>query len=413
MAAEQTAKYGVAAIAIAIVIIAGAVASMSLATTTQSQTSSTRATTSQTGSQSVTTLQLGSSSSATSTQSSTTQGQGSSGILSIYLTDAPPSSPTLKYLLVNVSSLEMVYQGNGTSSTGAQAPNVYILTVPSNVGTDVNLSSLQGQSLLLGGANMPAGKIVSMFLNITGAKAFYTDGSTEQVQVVADGKLMVPIQFGLQANGSTDLTIDVTPNLANASQGVVLTPDIDATAVEKGQNGTTTETVTATESLPPITSTVTTTQTVTTPTTLTTTVTTPTTTTQTVTTSTTLPPITVTLTTTSTATTTTTQTSTTTSTVILPPTTTTVTTTSTTTSISTKTVTSTSMVTSTKTVTSVSTTTVTSTKSYGRDWVHRLEPIRNFSLGVMDGAYPCTGDSPDRGRHCPQPTKIPTKRGLI
>ena len=218
------------------------------------------------------------------------------------------------------------------------------------------------------------------------------------MQVVADGKLMVPIQFGLQANGSTDLTIDVTPNLANVSQGVVLTPVIDATAVEKGQNGTTTETVTTTESLPPSTSTVTTTRTVTIPTTVTTTVTVtydddsdrhvhhhasrpsprlplshqP-------------PPR-----------------------LPQPPrlslylrsrlrctTTSTVTSTVTT------------------TVTTTVTITTTSTKSEWRVRVYCLESIRNFSPGVMDGAYPRAGDPVGRRRHCPRPAKIPTKRSLI
>ena len=347
MAARQTEKYGVAAVAIAIAIIAGAVVSMSPATTTSQSFQSSSQTTTLASSQAVTTIQLGTSSSVTSSQSSTTQGQRGSGVLSIYLTDAPPSDPTLKYLLVNVSSLEVSYQGDiattsGTSSTtaasaGTQPQGVYVLAVPSNVGTNVNLSSLQGQSLLLGGANMPAGNITSIVLNVTGAKAFYTDGSTQQLKVVADGKLMVTIQFGLQADGSTDLTIDVTPNLGDISQGGVLTPVIHVTVLERGQSGTTTQTVTTTETLPPSISTVTATQTVTALTTVTATVTAPTTTTQTVTSTTTLPPVISTSTTTLppvtttttlppvTTTSTSTQTSTSTSTVTLPPTTTTTT----------------------------------------------------------------------------------------
>ena len=87
---------------------------------------------------------------------------------------------------------------------------------------------------------MPAGNITSIVISITGAKAFYTDGSSAQLKVVANGQLMVPIQFAIQANGSTDLTIDITPNLVHISQGDVLTPVIHVTSVEKGSNNSTT-----------------------------------------------------------------------------------------------------------------------------------------------------------------------------
>ncbi len=399
-------------------VIAGAVASMSLARTTSqslqtSQFSSGQAaaqtsaqTKAQNSSRIVSTLQLGASTSETANQSTTTVGQGGSGILSIYLTDAPASSANLKYLLVNVSSFAAAYEANavgGAASTtsatptGTQALDVYILTVPSSVGMNVNLSSLQGQSLSLGGATLPAGNISSIVVDVSGATAFYTDGSTDQIPVVADGELAVPIQFGLQPNGATDLTIDLSPNMASIAQGLVLTPVIHAIAVETGLNGTTTMTVTTTESLPPSTSTVTTTQTVTaptetttlttpttqtvtapvvtatvvSPTTTTQTVTTttgivvtatdtvisPTTTTQTVTSTTTIPPTTTTSTTTATVPTTTTVTSTTT----IPPTTTTSTTTATVPTTTTQTVTSTTTIPPT-TVTSTITKTVTTTR---------------------------------------------------
>jgi hypothetical protein len=355
-------------------IIGGAVASTYLAKATPQplksssrissgqpppNTSSTQGAT-QTSSQTIATLQLGNSSSETSAQSSTSGGKGGSGVLSIYLTDAPVSGPTLKYLLVNVSSLEVAYPGNvatGTSSSGTPPVSVYFLAVPPNVGMNVNLSSLQGQSLPLGGAMLPAGNISSIVLDIAGAKGFYTDGSTNQIPVVSNGDLTVPIQFGLQPNGSTDLTIDLTPNTADISQGVVLTPVIHAIAVEMGLDGMTTVTVTTTESLPPSTSTVTTTQTITAPT-ETSTLTSPTTTTQTVT----APVVTITLTSPTTQTVTTTTGIVVTATVISPPTTTqTVTSTTTSTSIATSTATSTS--TSTTTVTSPTTTTQTVTST--------------------------------------------------
>jgi len=398
LAARQSARYGAVAILTAVLIIGGALASMSLGkegpqpiqTIHQPSVTSSTGAASQNSSRLVTTVQLERSSSGTSNQSTTGQDLGESGVLSVFLADAPASIATLKYLLVNVSSFAAAYEWNSSadaasstpnnSSTGTQGLSVYILTVPSAVGMNVNLSSLQGQSLALGGAVLPAGSISSIVVDISGVEAFYTDGSNEQIPVVADGELPVPIQFGLQQNGSTDLTIDLNPNIASFGEGLIMAPVIHAVAVETGLDGTTVVTVTATESLPPITTTLTTTQTVTAGT-VTTTVTTPINTTQTVTApavtttvatpttqtvttttgivvvvTTTLPPATTTSTSTTTATSTTTQTSTTT----LPP--------ATTTSISTvtqppTTATSTITQTSTATVTRTATTTVTTTKT--------------------------------------------------
>ena len=212
-------------------------------------------------------------------QQSSTSSQGGTGTLSFYLTDAPPSNRTLKYLLVNVSSVDLRYEGNlsattttttshsttittstGTSTTsttstsstttaGSALPeNLFVFRVPTSTGMNVNLTKLQGQSLLLGAAKMPAGNITSVTLNITGAEAFYTNGSSEQLKVVADGKLMIPIHFQVKASGSTNLTFDITPNLIHISQGGVLTPVIHSTAVEKGpDNSTTTETTEVTD----------------------------------------------------------------------------------------------------------------------------------------------------------------------
>ena len=180
---------------------------------------------------------------------------GGSGTLSIYLTDAPPSSQTLKYMLVNVSSVELRYEGalpststsststsstvstTTTSTSGSSTPeNLYVYKVPASVGENVNLTKLHGQSLLLGATTLPSGRFSSIVLNIPGAKAFYTDGGSEQLKVVANGKLMVPFQFSVFSGGTTSLTIDITPNSLHISQGGVLTPVIHVTSVEQGPN---------------------------------------------------------------------------------------------------------------------------------------------------------------------------------
>ena len=354
VAAKETARYGVAAVVIALVVMSLAVETTPLAITSPPSPRNSP------GSQGSTVIQLGSSPYESS--------QSGSGILSVYLTDAPPSGAAFKYLLVNVTSVEVAYQGGITTGKNSSAGNTFTLTVPPNVGMDVNLSSLQGQSLPLGAASLPAGIITSTVLNIAGAKAFYTGGLSQQLKVFAGGKLAVPLQFGLPANGLTDLTLDLTPNSVSNSQGGVLTPVILATSVEKGQSGTTTRIVTFTETLPATTSTVTTTRTVSSPTTLTTTIITPTTTTQTVTSVTNV---------TTTLTTPTTTTQTVTSTTTLPPSISTstttqtyvtteallTTTTSTATETSTTTTTSTTTATSTTTVTSPATTTQTVTST--------------------------------------------------
>lgn len=263
-ARSRTLTYAIAAVVVVAVIIGAAVVYNPFAPNTSNQ---------QTGASSTSSAGQTSQS---STQASSSSIQSGTGALNIYLTDAPPSSETLKYLLVNVSSVELTYQGSlaattsttsdstssssststssttsssttttattstTTSQTSTQPQNTFVFKIPSNVGTNVNLTKLQGQSLLLGATTMPAGNITSVILNVTGAKAFYTDGSSEQLKVVADGKLMIPIHFGVAANGSTDLTFDVTPSLVHISQGGVLTPVIHATAVEKGRSGSTT-----------------------------------------------------------------------------------------------------------------------------------------------------------------------------
>ena len=354
---KETARYGLAAVAVAVIIMALAVESMPLGSAT---------------SPGFTTVQLGSSPYETS--------QPGNGILNIYLTDAPPSGPAFSYLLVNVSSLDLAFQGNIAPGTNSSTASNYSLAVPPSVGMNVNLSSLQGQSLALGGTSLPAGSISSTVINVSGARAFYNDGSTAQLKVFADGKLTVPLQYSLQANGVTNLTLDLTPNSIKTTQGGVLAPVILATAVEKGQSGTTTHTVTVTESVPATTTTITKTQTLTSETTLTTTVihpstttqtlttsaivtttlTTPATSTQTVTSTSTLPPATSTTTETSTSTVTTptTTTQTVTSISTLPPTTTTTTATETSTTTETDTATSTVTAPTTTTHTVTSTTTL-------------------------------------------------------
>ncbi len=162
---------------------------------------------------------------------------GGTGTLNVYLTDAPPASLTLKYLLVNVTSISLRYEGNVSTSP---PQNQFVFNVSASAGTNVNLTSLQGNSVLLGSKNMPAGNITSIVINITGARAFYTNGTSEQLKVVANGKLMVPIHFSIQKDGSTDLTIDITPNTIHTSQAGVLTPVIHVTTVERGPNNSTT-----------------------------------------------------------------------------------------------------------------------------------------------------------------------------
>ncbi|HEV2139255.1 MAG TPA: hypothetical protein VGR53_10485 [Nitrososphaerales archaeon] len=60
--------------------------------------------------------------------------------------------------------------------------------------------------------------------------------------MAADGKPMVPIQFNILKDGSTDLTIDIQPNLIHISNGDVLTAVVHVTSVEHGQGATSTHT---------------------------------------------------------------------------------------------------------------------------------------------------------------------------
>ncbi len=191
--------------------------------------------------------------------------------LNIYLTDKPPSSTSLKYLLVNVSSVTLRYagsSGNSTTTTSTSStksastdqttspvssadspPSQFTFDIPGSTGTNLNITSLHGQGVLLGTTKIPPGNVTMIVFRISGAVAFYTDGSSRQLKVVADGKLMIPVHFTVQPNGSTDLTIDITPNSVHTSQGQadVLTPVIHVTVVTRAT--TTTTTVTTVTSL--------------------------------------------------------------------------------------------------------------------------------------------------------------------
>ncbi|MBI3840832.1 MAG: hypothetical protein HY297_02580 [Thaumarchaeota archaeon] len=201
--------------------------------------------------------------------STSTLGGPGTGTLSIYLKDSPHSNATLKYLLVNVTSVTLKYAvgegGNASTTTtttnttststnttsttttstnttssstqgqnGTQNRFVYI--VPPGVGNNVNLTSLQGDGILLGTADAPAGEVVGVILNISGAEAFWTNGNSTALKVVANGKLMVPVHFQVLSNSSTDLTIDIVPNDIHISQGnmAVLSPVIHVTVVNHG-----------------------------------------------------------------------------------------------------------------------------------------------------------------------------------
>lgn len=216
-------------------------------------------------------------------------GAPGTGTLNIYLTDAPPGSPTLKYLLINVTSVTLKYSSNvtetasttsssssssttgtatgtgsstskstssSTSSSESQSgfENRFVYNVPSSAGMNVNLTKLKGSAILLGAPKVPAGNVTGIILNITGARAFWTNGNSTQLKVVADGKLMINAHFTVQSTGSTNLTLDIGPGDIHVSPGQasVLRPVILVTAVSSGPQGTrsteTTETVTESSS---------------------------------------------------------------------------------------------------------------------------------------------------------------------
>lgn len=185
-----------------------------------------------------------SSTSGSSSQGTTTTGVlGQTGTMNIYLTDAPPNSSSFKYLLVNVSSVVLSYEGN----VSASAPHdQWVYNVSSSVGTNVNLTNLVNNKVLLGATKVPAGNVTRIIFEITGAKAFFADGTSAQLKVVANGKLMMPINFAVSSGGTVDLTVDITPNSIHISQGhvQVLTPVIHLTAVEKNGSSTTVSTST-------------------------------------------------------------------------------------------------------------------------------------------------------------------------
>ena len=205
-------------------------------------------------------------------------GGPNSGTLSIYLTDPPPTAHSLKYLLVNVTGVTLKYSSNltettststsasttstlssvsSTSSTSASSTssdpstsstadsrnsfqNRFSYAVAADVGTNVNLTSLHGNGVLLGKTSAPAGNVTGIILNVTGARAYWTDGNSTQLKVVADGKLMINAHFTIQPDGSTSLTISISTGSIHISPGQasVLRPVVQVTAVSSGSSGT-------------------------------------------------------------------------------------------------------------------------------------------------------------------------------
>ena len=202
-------------------------------------------------------------------------GGSQTGTMIIYLADPPPQNQTLKYLLVNVTSITLKYSSNvtetstttassstnSTTSTGSSttvtssttsvngfAPR-YTFNVSSSLGTNVNLTKLQGSGILLGSPTVPAGNVTGIILNITGARAYWTTGGSTQLKVVADGKLMINVHFEVQSGGTTNLTLDIVPGDIHVSPGQasVLRPVIMVTAASRGPQGAQTVTTTETE----------------------------------------------------------------------------------------------------------------------------------------------------------------------
>jgi hypothetical protein len=92
-----------------------------------------------------------------STTEQVSSSDSGAGVINIYLTDAPAHDSDLKYLLVNVSSLVFRYrQRLCIPSPSSYPPHEYVYNVPPPVGTNVNLTSLQGTSAFLGAPSLPA-----------------------------------------------------------------------------------------------------------------------------------------------------------------------------------------------------------------------------------------------------------------
>lgn len=200
-------------------------------------------------------------------------GAASSGTLNIYLADPPPTNHTMKYLLVNVTSVTLKYSSNvtetatstsssstslntttsattATSTTSSTESSVnassfvnrFVYNVSSSVGTNVNLTKYQGTPLLLGSPKVPTGNVTGIILNISGAKAFWTDGTSSQLKVVANGKLMVNVQFTIEPGDTANMNISITPSSVHVSQGEVLRPVLLVVVTRSGATSTATTT---------------------------------------------------------------------------------------------------------------------------------------------------------------------------
>jgi hypothetical protein len=176
------------------------------------------------------------------------------GSLNIYLADPPPANHSLKYLLVNVTSVTLKYSTNVTETTSSSTStsassssgsttttsqvttnetglNRFVYNVSQGIGTNVNITQYQGSPLLLGTPQVPAGNVTGIILNISGARAFWADGNSTQLKVVANGKLMANAQFTILAGGKANIEISITPSSVHVSSGDVLRPVLMVTTM--------------------------------------------------------------------------------------------------------------------------------------------------------------------------------------
>jgi hypothetical protein len=232
MAAKQTMKYGIAAVALAIAIIAiasvyvtpASLQSNSQSTTAQNQNSALQSQTTVQGQ--IQTQQAISTVSASGQQTSTASQQTAQGgqVLAflVQLTD-PPTVPTgTTSLNLTYSTINMIVAEPGQNN---EVTMNNVAVTPQGGSATVDLLKLQNISLTIASANLPANStIYSVSFTVTGI-SIEINGTASPVTLATGGNtLLVTLAKPSFLNGTTAALLQLNPVIVNTPTGYQMVP---------------------------------------------------------------------------------------------------------------------------------------------------------------------------------------------
>ena len=139
---------------------------------------------------------------------------GSSGTLSIGVTDAPVSG--VSHIYLTISGVELQGSGNTTNAF-------------STASRQFDLLALVNVTQILGTDKVPSGNYSMIRFDITSAVA--TIGGANVTLTVPSGQVKVPISLQVKAGATTAVVLDVTADMTNISASNNLRPVVTVKSI--------------------------------------------------------------------------------------------------------------------------------------------------------------------------------------